>query len=119
MSVMTPTEFLGGAVPVDGYGPGFFRVGGKVHHGAVIVTETGMAPWAGIDDHAALLALAGKVDVLFLGMGADVAFPPRALAQALEAADIMAEPMNTPSAARSYNVTLSEGRRVACALLPI
>lgn len=119
MSVMTPTEFLGGAVPVDGYGPGFFRVGGKVHHGAVIVTETGMQPWAGLEDTAPLLALAGQVDVLFIGMGADVAFPPRDLTQALEAAGIMAEPMNSPSAARSYNVTLSEGRRVACALLPI
>ena len=26
---------------------------------------------------------------------------------------------NSPSAARSYNVTLSEGRRVACALIPV
>lgn len=119
MAMMTPTEFLGGAVPVDGYGPGFFRVGGKVHYGAVIVTAQGVAPWAGLADGAALLALAGTVDVLFLGMGADVAFPPRALAEALEAAGIMAEPMNSPSAARSYNVTLSEGRRVACALLPL
>lgn len=119
MSMMHPTEFPGGAVPVDGYGPGFFRVGGKVHHGAVIVTERGAAPWAGLADRAALLALAGTVDVLFLGMGADVAFPPRDLTDALEAAGIMAEPMSSPSAARSYNVTLSEGRRVACALLPL
>lgn len=119
MAMMVPTEFLGGAMPVDGYGPGFFRVGGKVHHGAVIVTDKGMAPWAGLSDRDALLALAGSVDVLFLGMGADVAFPPRELTQALEAVGLMAEPMSSPSAARSYNVTLSEGRRVACALLPL
>lgn len=66
-----------------------------------------------------LLDLAGRVDVLFLGMGADIAPPPRDLIAALEAAGIMPEAMNTASAARSYNVTLSEGRRVACALLPL
>lgn len=118
MAMMVPTEFAG-AVPVDGYGPGFFRVGGVVHHGAVIVTPGAVRPWGGLDDTDALLALAGSVDVLFLGMGAEIAFPPRALTQALEAAGVMAEPMNSPSAARSYNVTLSEGRRVACALIPL
>lgn len=118
MSVMTPTEFLGG-VPVDGYGPGFFRVGGKVHRGAIIVTPEGVHPWGGLDDVQALLVLAGAVDVLFVGMGADVAFLPGAMSAQLEAAGVMPEPMATPSAARSYNVTLSEGRRVACALLPI
>ena len=34
---MNPTDF-DGAVPVDGYGPGFFRVGGKVFHGPVLAT---------------------------------------------------------------------------------
>ena len=33
---MRETDFTGG-VPVDGYGPGFFRVAGQVHRGAVIV----------------------------------------------------------------------------------
>lgn len=118
MPMMVPTDFSG-AVPVDGYGPGFFRVGGVVHHGGVIVTAAGVQPWGGLDDRAPLLALAGQVDVLFLGMGAEIAFPPRDLTAALEQAGIMAEPMSSPSAARSYNVTLSEGRRVACALVPL
>lgn len=118
MAVMTPTEYSG-AVPVDGYGPGFFRVGGVLHHGAIIVTPKGVRPWGGIADVEALLALAASVDVLFLGMGAEIAFPPRPLTQALEAAGVMAEPMSSPSAARSYNVTLAEGRRVACALIPL
>lgn len=118
MVSLVPSDFAGG-VPVDGYGPGFFRVAGRVHRGAVIVAAGGARDWAGLGDAPALLALAGSVDVLFLGMGADVALPPRELVAALEAACIMPEPMATPSAARSYNVTLSEGRRVACALLPI
>jgi uncharacterized protein len=118
MAVMTPTEFSG-AVPVDGYGPGFFRVGGVVHRGAIIVTPSGVQPWGGLDDGASLLALAGSVDLLFLGMGGEIAFPPRDLALALDRAGVMAEPMSSPSAARSYNVTLAEGRRVACALIPL
>lgn len=115
---MRPIEFNGG-VPIDGYGPGFFRVGGEVFNGPVLVHQDGHGLWGGIEDQAPLLALAGQVDVLFLGMGADVAHPPKALMEALEAAGIMAEPMASPTAARTYNVTLSEGRRVACALLPV
>ncbi|KGJ04168.1 Uncharacterized conserved protein, contains Mth938-like domain [Paracoccus halophilus] len=118
MPVLLPSEFSG-AVPVDGYGPGFFRVAGQVHEGAVIVTASGARPWAGLDDIAALLALASEIDVLFLGMGGDIAAVPAAMASALDQAGIMVEPMNSPSAARSYNVTLSEGRRVACALIPL
>lgn len=115
---MAPTDF-DGAVPVDGYGPGFFRVGGQVHYGPVIVTTEGAQPWGGLEDIAALLALAGHVDVLFLGMGKDIARLPADLQARFDAAGIMAEAMATPSAARSFNVTLSEGRRVACALLPV
>lgn len=111
---MKETDFAG-AVPVDGYGPGFFRVGGRLHHG----TAAGPRPWGGLDDIAALEALGGAVDVLFLGMGADPARPPAALSQALAAAGLAVEPTATPTGARSYNVTLSEGRRVACALLPV
>jgi uncharacterized protein len=118
MPRMEPSEFSG-AVPVDGYGPGFFRVAGIIHRSPVIVTQTGLRPWGGLDDMTALMALAGSVDVLFLGMGAEIAIPPRALISALEEAGVMVEPMSTPSAARSYNVTLSEGRRVACALIPL
>ena len=55
---MKPTDF-DGAKPVDGYGPGFFRVGGEVLHGPVIAQAGGARPWGGIEDRAPLLALAG------------------------------------------------------------
>ena len=73
----------------------------------------------GLEDLAAPLALAGKIDVLLLGMGAEVAIVPRALREALEAAGIGVEPMNSPAACRTYNVLLGEGRRIAAALLPV
>ena len=115
---MYPTEF-DGTVPVDGYGPGFFRVGGHVIHGPVLATGAGGVAWGGLDDLAPLTALAGQIDVLFLGMGADMAHAPAPLRAALADAGIALETMATPTAARIYNVTLSEGRRVACALLPL
>lgn len=114
---LTPSEF-GNTVPVDGYGPGFLRVAGQRHDGPVIVTPTGALPWGGLDDVAALLALAGRIDLVFLGMGADIAHPPAALVQALRDAGLRVEPMATPAAARTYNVLLAEGRQVACALIP-
>ncbi|SPF80876.1 Mth938-like domain-containing protein [Pseudoprimorskyibacter insulae] len=107
------------AKPVDGYGPGFFRVAGEALEGPLLMTATGAKPWAGSDDPAPLLALAGSVDVLFFGTGAETAYAPRALRDALEAAGIGVEAMNTPSACRTYNILLSEGRRVALAALPV
>ncbi|MDZ7909470.1 MAG: hypothetical protein A2X69_13500 [Rhodobacteraceae bacterium GWF1_65_7] len=107
------------AQPVEGYGPGFFRIGGQVLQGACLITPWEAGGWGGLEDAAALLALAGRVDVIFLGMGADIAHPPAALRQQMEAADIGLEVMSSPAACRTYNVLLSEGRRVALALLPV
>lgn len=107
------------AVPVDGYGAGFFRIGGAVHQGPVLTGAHGVSAWGGYDDSAPLLALAGQVDVLFVGTGAEVAHLPAALRDTLEAAGIGVEAMSSPSACRTYNVLLSEGRRVALAVLPV
>lgn len=115
---MVPTDFAG-AVPIDGYGPGFFRVGGRVHRGAALILAGRVSDWGGVDDAAALTALSGQADLLLIGLGAEVGRAPAALLDAAEAAGLRAEVMATPAAARSYNVLLSEGRRVAAALLPV
>ena len=110
---------FGSATPIDGYGPNFFRVAGEVMEGAVIVTATGARPWRGYADTAPLLALQEKIDFLLLGTGAGITYPPVAFREALDAVGIGVEPMASPVAARSYNVLLSEGRRIAAALLPV
>ena len=107
------------AKPVEGYGPGFFRIGGDVIEGAALTGPTGTGPWGGYADAAALLDLAGHVDVLFLGTGADIAHIPADLRATLEEAGMGVEVMSSPSAARTYNVLLSEGRRIALAMLPV
>lgn len=115
---ITEAEF-GASLPVNSYGPGFFRVAGVVHRGGLLVRAEAAGPWGGYDDLAPLEALAGQVDVLFVGTGAQIAYLPKPFVAALEAVGVMCEGMSTPSAARTYNVLLSEGRRVAAALLPM
>ena len=44
---------------------------------------------------------------------------PKEFREVFEAAEIGLEPMATPTAARTYNVLASEGRRVAVALLAV
>ena len=109
----------GTAQPVESYGPGFFRIGGKVLQGPTLITQQQAGPWGGLEDVAALTALAGEVDVIFLGMGAEIAHAPRPLREALEALGLGVEVMSSPAACRTYNVLLSEGRRVALALIPV
>lgn len=106
--------------PVDSYGPGFFRIGGAVHAGPLLILPvTGLTPWTGLSDTAPLLAAADLIDVLFIGMGAEIAPLDTGLRAALEAAGIGVEIMATPPACRTYNVLLAEGRRIGAALLPV
>lgn len=106
-------------VPVDGYGPGFFRVGGEVTHGPLLLAGGKPFVWKGIEDLAPLLDLAGRVDVLFFGTGKEIAPLDATLRSKLEDAGMGVETMASPSACRTYNVLLSEGRRVALAALPV
>ena len=107
------------AKPVEGYGPGFFRIGGQVMRGGVIAGPSGTQSWGGLDDVSALLAMAGEIEVLFVGTGADVAHLPDELVSKLEAVGMGVEAMASPAACRTYNVLLSEGRRIALAVLPV
>ena len=36
------------ALPIDGYGPGFFRVGGQVYNSAVLCSGAGVSEWGGL-----------------------------------------------------------------------
>lgn len=107
------------AAPVEGYGPGFFRIGGQVFEGAVLTGPGGTRAWLGLEEEAPLLALAGTVDVLFIGTGPEIAHIPGPLRKTLEEAGLGVETMASPAACRTYNVLLSEGRRIALALLPV
>ncbi|MFP7570631.1 Mth938-like domain-containing protein [Marivita sp. S2033] len=107
------------AEPIDGYGAGYFRIGGKQHSAPLLTGAQGTKPWGGFDDTESLVAIAEDVDVLFVGTGTDIAHIPADFRQTLEQAGLGVEVMNSPAACRTYNVLLSEGRRVALAVLPV
>lgn len=114
---LTEVDF-GAAQPIEGYGPDFYRLDGAVHPAPVVFAPGHALPWRGYDDLEPLLALAGHVDVLFIGTGAEIAPLPATLRRTLEDAGLAVEIMASAPACRTYNVLLSEGRRIAVALLP-
>lgn len=107
------------ARPIDGYGPGFFRVAGQVVEGNVFVSPQGVVPWDGYGDTAALIRARDTLDVLFIGTGAEVAHVPADFRSLLEEAGLGVESMASPAACRTYNILLSEGRRVGVALIAV
>lgn len=115
---LNEVEFTGG-MPVDGYGPGFFRVGGQRHDGAILILPDGVDRWGGFEDVERLMAATSALDVLFVGTGAEMARVPATFRALMEDAGVGVETMASPAACRTYNVLLAEGRRIAAALLPV
>ena len=109
----------GSALAIEGYGPGFFRVGKHVLRGACLVTPWDAGPWGGLGDWEVPLTLQGKIDVLIVGTGAEIAHIPLEFRRAFDEVGIGVEVMNSPAAARTYNVLLGEGRRIAVCLTPV
>jgi uncharacterized protein len=52
-------------------------------------------------------------------MGHEIHPIPKTLREALQERNVVAEPMSTGAAVRTYNVLLAEERRVAAALLAV
>jgi uncharacterized protein len=100
---------------------------GDWHAGSLLIVADQAQPWPvtalaelTVESLEPVLA-AGRAEVefLLLGVGARNAQPPREIRQALLAAGMGLEFMDTPAAARLYNVLTSEGRRVAAALIAV
>ena len=115
------------APSIDAYGDGGFRLSGERHEGSVLILGDAAHTWS-VDSLGALTAAdlstileAGRAQVEFvlLGTGARNAPPPREVREALRQAGIGLEFMDTPAAARLYNVLTAEGRRVAAALIAV
>ena len=108
-----------GVMPIEGYGPGFFRIGGQVIKGAVLVMPERAVSWGGLDDADTITAHAEGFDVVLVGTGAEMSAVPASFRRLCEAVQLGVEPMPTPAACRTYNVLAAEQRRVLLAALPI
>ena len=107
------------ALPIDSYGPGFFRIRGDVISGGALIYAKGARSWGGYDDVQSILDIKDQIDFILLGTGADMGIVPADFRKMLEDAGIGIEHMSSPSACRTYNVLVSEGRRVAAVLIPL
>lgn len=105
--------------PVDGYGVGYFLIGEERHMGPLAIAKNGLIAWTGWDDIDALKQLCDGVDIVFFGTGDDIAPLPAPVRDFLDGIEMGYEMMATPSACRTYNVILAEGRRVALAAIPV
>lgn len=108
--------------PIDGYGPNGFRVGGDWHDGPLILTAEGRQTFDAPITFETLLPIlqaTERVDLVVIGQGPEIAQIPADLRHALDSAGIGVEIMATQSACRTYNVLLTEDRRVAAVLLPV
>lgn len=109
---------------IDGYAPGGFVIHSQWWAGPVLVRPDRVEAWP-VGAFDALTAedfrplAADPPDVILLGTGATMRFPPKALKEALRALGLVVEPMDSGAACRTYNVLMAEERRVAAVLLPL
>lgn len=105
---------------INGYFGGGFRVAGVRYQGAMIIHPDRSAAWSGeITIEAFAEALSDDVEVLIIGTGSTFELVQPALRIALRQRGIGVEAMTTPAACRTFNVLLTEGRKVAAAMLPM
>ena len=108
---------------ITAYTPETVSVGGVAYrHSLRVSHQSAAAPWAVAsfaDISAATVADGAKVqaEIVILGTGKQLRFPPPAALRPLVEAQMGYEVMDTAAACRTYNVLLSEGRQVAALLL--
>lgn len=108
---------------VTAYGPDYIEINQVRHATSVILTpDQPVQPWRPTgfaalapEDFAALRSY--TPDLVVFGTGERQRFPHPRLTAALNAARIGVEVMDTPAACRTYNILVSEGRRVLAAIL--
>lgn len=112
---------------VERYGAGKFEISGLSYQSSVLVFPERTIDWpvitfSDVDDAALALVLAESqtsqgIELLLLGCGPRMQLVTQALRAPLRAAGIVIEPMDSGAAARTFNLLLSEDRRVAAALI--
>jgi len=115
-----------GRAPLDAYGDGGFRFAQMSHRGSLLCVPSGIYGWQvsdpeGLSEEAfqRVFEEQAEIEVLLVGTGRDLRPLPQLLRERFREASILADPMSTGAAVRTYNVLLSEDRAVAAALLAV
>ena len=105
-----------------GYGEGYVLINGERHSRSLIVAPKRLIEWEAAsfealrEEHFAALAALGP-EIVLLGTGPRLRFPHPGLTAPLACARIGLEVMDLNAACRTYNILVSEDRRVTAALL--
>lgn len=108
---------------VTGHGPGYLAVNNIRHQLPLIIRpDQEPEPWLvttfdALDAAAFAAVLENNPEIIVLGTGSTQRFAAPAVIRPLIEAGIGLETMNTPAACRTYNILMSEGRRVVAAML--
>ncbi|MDX2156764.1 MAG: MTH938/NDUFAF3 family protein [Hyphomicrobiaceae bacterium] len=126
MSEPAKTPRYPGMAAIEAYGNGGFRFAGMSHRGSIICLPDAIEAWepgevsaVTPDALAAVIALGGKIELLLLGTGRTHSMPSARVRGALAEAGIGLDVMSTGAAARTWNILIAEGRRVAAALIAV
>lgn len=115
-----------GRAPIDAYGEGGFRFANMSHRGSILSVPTGiyglnvnLVEQLTPEAFERVLSEQEQIEVLLIGTGKTLLPLKPELRNLFREAGILADPMSTGAAVRTYNVLLSEDRAVATALLAI
>lgn len=113
-------------VPIDAYGNGGFRFADMSHRGSLLALPSGMHAWPVTDaanfrteDFAAFGREQNLPELVLVGTGAELLPLSPELRFVFSSFGASVEVMATGSAARTYNILLGEGRRIAAALVAV
>jgi uncharacterized protein len=114
------------SAPIEAYGKGGFVFDAMSHRGSLLCLPDAIWAWPVQKpeeiNRASLervFAAAAGIDTLIIGTGTDVWLPPSGLREALRAAKVVLDAMQTGPAVRTYNIMMGERRRVAAALIAV
>jgi uncharacterized protein len=114
------------SAPIEAYGKGGFAFADMSHRGSLLCLPDSIWAWEvttpeQIDRHSLkkVFDAANSIDTLIVGTGNKVWVPPRGLREELRAVRVVLDAMQTGPAIRTYNIMLSERRRVAAALIAV
>jgi uncharacterized protein len=112
--------------PIEAYGKGGFRFADMSHRGSLLCLPQGI--WASAVMSAAEIDVAAlshvfapdaSVDHFLIGTGKDPFSLPQQVREAFRARHIALEAMTTGAAVRTYNILLSERRRIGALLVAV
>ncbi len=115
-----------GRVYIETYGIEGFSVAGHLWTESILLLPHDVSAWSvnGVSDLTLdcfdkVLSSSPRAEIFLLGCGTEGSMVSQSLMDGLKSRGLVLESMNTGAACRTYNLLVSENRRVAAGLMPI